>query len=210
MTLPNRKNNPPKARNRDNPEERVHMARIVGVVDLGEQPEWELHGETKPAEDKVEWVYELPKSLMKDGRPHWVSEDIPVNFNVSESDPNFSGKLAKRCMAAGFKPADLDDDNILRRVLGKPVMVDVIIKKGYPKVSSVTGCPPDFDVPALVNEVFMFDWDSPTVAQDFENLRSPLTKKKIQQSNNFPGSKLEAALNADAQPAYDPDEDVPF
>jgi hypothetical protein len=209
MALPNAKNTPPKARTRDNPEERVHTARIVGVVDLGEQPEWEYQGEVKPAENKVEFIYELPRSKMQDGRPHWVSEEMPVNFTVSEKDPNFTAKLAKRIIAAGFKPQDLQSEDILRKVIGAPVMVDVYHKKGYARVGSVSGVPSDFEVQPLTNPSFLFDWDSPTVADDFEALRSPLTKKKLQQSNNYPGSRLQIALDGgDSKDSLD--EDVPF
>lgn len=207
MSLPNPKKNPPKARVKDQPKADVpHYARVVGVVDIGIQPSYEYMGKIKEETHKVEIVYELPNSLMADGRPHWLSEGIPVNFNVSDNDPSFTATLMKRVFA--INPSETEyDEKVLERLIGKPCQVTPYLNKGgYAKLSkdSVSGVPTGTSIGELSNSSFIFDWDTAT-ADDFNNLKSPLTKKKIQESVNFTGSKLAAKLSGEKFT-----EDVPF
>lgn len=194
MALPNPKDNPPKAKVKDNPVKGAHNARVVGVTDLGIQPEREWQGKTIEAAHKVEITFELPKSLTLDGRPHWVSKIVPVNFNISDSDPNFTSAMMKIVLAVN-PSEEIMDHEILNRIITRVCQVTIgHNKKGYATVDAVTGVPADTYVPDLVNPSFIFDWDTAS-KEDFAALRSPLTRKRIQEADNYATSQLRARVD---------------
>lgn len=214
MTIPNPNSHPPKARIKDEPLCDVpQYARVVGLVNIGVQPEWTFQGNVNPAEEQFELTYEIPTSLMEDGRPHWISEQVGVDFKIDEDSPQYSSRLMKRVKATC--PAnETQGGHNLPAMLNKPCMVTPIAnKKGYAtlKAASVVGIPPGTVVGELTNDTFIhLDWDTMTKA-DFDSIKSPLTRKRIQGADNYPTSQLKARIDgtlpAEA-PAYN--EELPF
>lgn len=205
MALPNPLDNPPKAKNRDNPKRGAHYARVVGITDLGIQPAREWQGKHFEAAQKVEVTFELPNSKMEDGRPHWISKKVPVGWNVSETDPSFTSGMMRIVLAVNPEE-DVMDAQILNRCLTKPCQVMVSHnEKGYANIDSVTGVPDGTPVPELANPSFIFDWTTAT-KEDFEDLRSPLSRKAILGADNYATSPLRARI--EQLPASD--EELPF
>lgn len=211
MSMPTPDSHPPKAKGAtDQPADGIpQYARVVGMTYLGEQPEWEWQGKKNPAEEQIEITYELPNSKMEDGRPHWVSESIAINFNDGGDNPQYKSKLMKRVTAI-CPNGEADSGYKLSSFINMTCMVTPHHdKKGYSRVAAaaVTGVPAGTSVPELKNDTFnLLDWDTVTKAQ-WEAIRSPLTKKKIQSANNYTTSKLKAVIDGTL---FDVDEDVPF
>lgn len=169
----------------DVPEKGTHMARLVGLTDLGHQPAWEYNGEEVKDSFQVTFTYELPNSKMADGRPHWVSED--VNVNDFEGD-GISSKMMKRVRAIDTQNKT-EDGKDLTKMIGEPCMLSLDINaKGYPKVKDATEIMLGMDVPELENPTFVFDMDSPDM--DKWNDFPEFTQKKIMNAMNFPDSML--------------------
>lgn len=181
------------SKERDMPEINTHMARLVGITDLGHQPSWEWNGKVIPSEWKFEFTYELVNSVMKDGRPHWVSEEIKNN--------DFEGKGITSTLMYRIRTLDktnaTKDGSDLTQMLGRPCMVTLTSdKKGYPKIkgqAAVGSIPAGMEVPPLVNDTFVFSMDEPDM--DVWNDRlSDFTKEKIQRAINYPDSAIARVL----------------
>ena len=168
------------------PETGTHAARLVGITDLGHQPGFEWQGKEIQSAYKVRLTYELPNSLMEDGRPHWVSED------VTNSD-NEKSTLAMRVRTLGGSFSDLSS------LIGKACMITLVENKnGYIKIDGqggVGGVPNGFPVPDLVNPSFIFDMDEPDM--DIFNNFPEFIQERITSALNYEGSELEKAVLAE-------------
>lgn len=124
----------------------THVARVVGLSDLGHQPGFVWEGGVADSAYKVELTYELVDTPMSDGRPFWISEDLT-------NTDNEGGNLAIRVSAAGVTFSSIED------IIDKPVMVTVgPNKKGTRQVvKNVAGVPSNWEVSPLSNEPIVFD-----------------------------------------------------
>lgn len=185
------------SKTKDYPQGGTHMARLVGLTDLGHQPGFEFRGQEIPSSWKIEFTYELPNSKTKDGRPHWISEEVKVN--------DFEGKGITSTMMARVRTIDKDnvsqDGKDLTKMLSLPCMVTVTVDdKGYPKLkgqAAVSGIPMGMEVPPLENDPFTFDMDEPNMEiwETFPEFK----KDKIQAALNFQETSLcrELAMDGD-------------
>lgn len=177
---------------KDLPEVDTHMARLVGLVDLGHQPGFEWNGKQVESAYKIEFVYELVNSFMKDGRPHWVSEEVKVN--------DYEGKGIVSTMMARVrtldKANDSNDGKDLVRLLGKPCMVTLSAgANGYPKIkgqAAISSIPAGMPVPDLVNDTFAFDMEDPDMGV-WEKL-SEFTKDRVKRALDYSESVLAKEL----------------
>lgn len=212
MTTPTPETHPPKAKSIDDqPKADIpQYARVVGLTYLGMQPEWEWQGKKQEAVEQFEITYELPNSKMKDGRPHWLSESMAISFNDGDGNPQYRSRLMKR-IAAICPGGEAEGGFNMPAILNQICMVTPHHdKKGYARLAAnaVVGVPVGTSVPELQNPMFdMSDWDKVTKEQ-WDNLKSPLTRKKIQAAENYPVSALKSIV--EGVPAINPDEDVPF
>lgn len=180
----------------EKPQDNNHMARLVGLVDLGEQPEWVYQGEVQPAQEKVLYLYELVSHEMKDGRPFWVDEDVNRNDYPGElgGRKGTPSKMMKRAYALNMDVFE-DQGRILSPLVNSPCFVTTKVdEKGWCKIKEVSGCPEGIPVPELRNPVILFSMDDEDIDFSTWDRLSNLTKKKIQQANNFPESPLARAL----------------
>ena len=175
-----------KAANIDIPAEDNYLARVVGVVDLDHQPGFEYEGEHVESAYKLSLTYELPTSLMEDGRPHWVTEDL------KQSDHKASNLYA-RVKALDPRGELTRNGQDLSGLLNAKCMVAVgRNKKGYAKIDGVTPAPNGFAVPELQNPPFIFDFENPNMDIFF---RLPeFVRNKLKASLNYEGSELEALV----------------
>ena len=182
-------------RNSDQPTTTTHMARLVGLTDLGHQPSFIHNGQEIPSAWKIEFTYELPNSKMKDGRPHWVSEEVKIN--------DFEGKGIISTMMARVRTLDPDnesnDGKDLTKLLDKPCMVTLSTgNNGYVRMKGqacVGGIPLGLEVPPLANPIHTFDMDDP----DMELFASfpPFKQEKIKRAINFKETELFKQLALD-------------
>jgi len=155
-----------KSKTLDLPEIGTHTARLVGLVDMGHQPGFEWNGKEIESSYQIEYTYELPNSLTKDGKPHWVSEQVKVN--------DFEGKGITSTMMYRFRVLDPankgEDGKDLTSQLGNPCMVTLSAhSSGYPKIkgqAAVGSIPLGMQVPELVNNIFIFS--NPQVDEEGE------------------------------------------
>lgn len=177
---------------KDYPQGGTHMARLVGLTDLGHQPGWELKGQEIPSAWKIEFTYELPNSKMKDGRPHWISEEVKVSDY--ESKGIISTMMAR--VRTLDKANESHDGQDLSKLLNKPCMVTITVPEdGYPKLkgqAAVSGIPMGMEVPSLENETFVFDMDEPDMElwETFPEFK----KEKIKRALNYEETSLAREL----------------
>jgi hypothetical protein len=182
-------------RSKEQPEVTTHMARLVGLTTLGHQPGYTHNGNEIESSWKIEFTYELPNSIMKDGRPHWVSEEVKIN--------DFEGKGITSTMMARVRTMDpaneSNDGQDLTKLLGKPCMVTLSEgTNGFVKMkgqAAVGGIPLGLEVPPLVNDPFVFDMDEP----DMERYESfpPFKQEKIKRALNLEETELYRQLQMD-------------
>lgn len=167
---------------REQPPEGVHLARIVGLYDLGHQPGFVWSGGEAEDAYKIELTYELVATKMKDDRNFWVSEE------VTNTD-NEKGKLRQRVIAAG---GNFDD---LPSIVGKPMMVTVEHNaKGYAKITNVAGVPNGLPVPELENETQVFDiYANPSQKEMFLSMPE-FKQNKIKSALDFNETQLSKDL----------------
>lgn len=172
---------------REKPEAGVHMARVVGLTDLGHQPGFTWSGGEADSAFKFELTYELVNARMSDDRPFWVSEE------VTNTD-NEKGKLRQRVSATGIQFSDIQS------ILDKPVMISIELnEKGYPKITNVAGVPQGIEVPSLSVEPILFDIYSEI--PDLEAYRNmpEFKQNKITNALDFEETSLFKALDASGE-----------
>lgn len=164
--------------NREQPAEDTYMARVVALTNLGTQPPFEYQGQMTDPQDKMEVTYELVTTSMKDGRPFWVSEELPISKR--------SKKLAQRYSA--YK-VDMDAD--VEEILNRPVMLTIKhSEKGYANVQNVAGVPSGLPVDELRNPTSFFDpWDSKVDVAVFDSFPE-FKRNKILAAMNYKESEL--------------------
>lgn len=173
--------------NMDIPAEDNYLARVVAIVNLDHQPAFTLpNGDEVESQYKVALTYELPTSLTEDGRPHWVSEDM------KQSDHE-RAKLYARVRAIDPRGELTNKGQDIAGLINAPCMVSVRHNdKGYPIISNVTSCPSGFEVPALQNKPYVFDFEEPDM-EVYERLPM-FVRTKIKSSLNYEGSPLQVLV----------------
>ena len=144
---------------REQPEENTYTARLLGIVDMGHQPGFSYGGQTFESKWKYEFTYELCGTVMEDGRPFVVSEQMNNNVWEDEKTGRATTLVARAKSLSGKEYKEYLKD--ITRLLGCPCMVSVTHNKsGYAEVkgqSAVGSVPVGFNVPQLYNEPYFFD-----------------------------------------------------
>ena len=123
----------------------THLARIVGITNLGHQPAFDWGGGVSEDKWKIELTFELVDTAMKDGRPFHVSKE----YNNTDNE---KGTLYGIAQAIG------QDIHKIEEWLDTPCMVQFgPNQNGKPNVLSVTGVPGSIPVASLQNEPKLFD-----------------------------------------------------
>lgn len=176
----------------------AYPARLVGIVDLGLQPQ-QFNKEEKAPKREISFTYEFVDMFLQDedgedqlDKPRWLSEQMPLN-NI-ESD-----KAKSTIRYKTFDPNNVHDGDFIK-CLGMPLTVTIIqdpnSKNGkiYNKIVGVSAMrPKDAEkCPPLVNDMFVFDLEDPDVAV-FMKLPK-FIQDKIKSNLEYNGSKLEALL----------------
>lgn len=170
---------------REQPGQGTHLARIIGLSNLGLQPGFMWQNEEVEPAYKFEITYELVSENMSDGRPFWVSEE------VTNTD-NEKGKLYQRCQAANVNIKDVTS------LINKPVMVSVKVNdKGYAKVGNVAGVPAGIPVAELRNPAQVFDIYSEVPDMDVWESFSDFKKGKFLKALDFKTTVLSKMVDSE-------------
>lgn len=170
------------AKAKEQPNEGTHLARVVGLCNLGLQPGFMYGGEMTEDAYKIEITYELVATDMKDGRPFHVSED------VTNTD-NEKGKLLQRCMSTGVSI------NAVQAMITKPCMVSLKHnEKGYAKINNVAGVPAGIPVPELRNTPVYFDIYADEADVETFNSFSDFKKSKFTKALDYKETALYKAV----------------
>ena len=180
------------SKTRPQPPQGTHLARVLGVVDLGLRPEWVYMGDTKPAQYQVELTYELVNTEMEPGRPFVTSEMI-VNKISKDKESDKITNLTRRIKA--FK-GSYDDP---KSWLGQPCMLTLEPKKNKPEYIKIVGqsgvgpVPEGMPVKPLTNDTYFFDLEDPDmdIFTDFPEWKQEMIKENLE----FNGSPLQIALD---------------
>lgn len=178
-------------------DEGAYPARLVGIIDLGLQPQ-SYGGEAKAPKNQLQIIYESTDEFMPDEdgnpneeKPRWFWEDFPLNHIKSDKATS-----TKRYMALD---PQLEFNGDWAKLIGRPVIVGLTRTKGrdgneYNNVGSTsTMRAKEADkLPELVNSPILFDLESPDV-DVFNGLPNRL-QEKIKENLEYEGSKLEALL----------------
>jgi len=170
---------------REQPPTGTHLARIIGLSNIGLQPGFTWQNEEVEPAYKFEVTYELVSENMTDGRPFWVSEELT-------NTDNEKGKLYQRCMAAGVNVKDVTS------LINKPVMVSLkVTEKGYAKVNNVAGVPNGIPVPELRNPTQVFDMYSESPDLNTWESFSDFKKSKFTKALDFKTTVLSKMVDGD-------------
>ncbi len=185
------------------PEEGTSTATVVGVVDLGTQPEDTIKGGPKagkvvPAGPKLLFVLEVVDQPQPDGRATLLN--LETTWNMTSKGPSGGSKLFKLVSAAlGSNVAQAGEENGVDPVdlLGKSVLVDLAkatssstrvsirstssLLRGQ-NVTKAQTKPYSFDFDAPDNEVYnkLADW----VKAKIEAGGAPIAGSKADNSNS--------------------------
>lgn len=180
--------------NKEQPENKMHDARLVGLVDYGHQPPFMWEGKMTESKYKVGFVYELVDTSMEEsGRPFWIEESV----NVSDYEPKKPGQITstmmKRVRTLDGINGDSNNGKNLTGLLNKPCQVETQINdNGYAKLMGVSKASDKYEYAELRNPTTVFNMDEPDLDVF---LKFPEFKQnKIKQALDFPGSALESAL----------------
>lgn len=189
----------------------TYPARLVGVLDLGLQPQRPYKGQEKPPAHMLNLTYELADEFLpgEDGeddesKPRWVSEELP--FYGLDVDKAYS---TQRYLSMDPEE-ELEGD--WEQLVGRPLMVTVVNNTGkndivYENVAGTSKMTSKkaSKAPELVNEPRVFTLDDPDM-EVFNGLPDFL-KEKIKGNLEFKGSDLEAALGGGSDDSEDEGDD---
>lgn len=163
----------------------THYGRIVGITNIGHQPEFDYGAGIAPAKWKIEITYELVDTAMADGRPFHVSEEV-------NNTDNEKGTLYARAQALGTSC-----DSCGPEWLNLPCAVQWGPNaKGRGKVQGLSGVPSGAPVTDLQNESYFFDMEAEVPDMQLYDSFSDFRKGKIKKAMNLPETELYKILLA--------------
>lgn len=186
-----------------------HVARCVGLIDLGTQ-EGEYQGKTTHAR-KVVIRWELPNELMSEGeyagRPFIVSKFYTASL---------SEKANLRKELGSWRGRDFTADELTgfdaKNILDKPCMVNVIHNdKGKAKVAGVSPVPKGMNVPGRVNDILYFSLEESEFDPDTFDKLSEFYQEQIRKSPEWADIHGGAVKGASKASHFDDlKDDIPF
>ena len=185
-----------------------HVARCIGLIDLGTQEE---SYQGKPKQQRkilVKWETPLETKVFKvenGEQPYVISKEYTMSLgekaNLKKDLESWRGRAFTEQELAGFD---------LKTILGAPCLVNVIHNdNGYAKITSVSPLPKGTTCPTAVNKFQYFSLEEFDKAM-FDSM-SDLWKKKIESSPEYKslGSPERSTSFSDMGTEIG-DEDIPF
>lgn len=177
-----------------------YPGRLVRIYDLGLQPQRDFQGQPKSPAHMISATYELADEFLKDDegndmedKPRWISHEFVLH--------PLSSDLANSTKSYKALDPDLEEDGDWVKMLGRPVMINIVQGKSKKDPSKIYENIHSLSVmrkkeadklPELVNEAKFFDLNDPDM-EVFNSLPKWL-QDKITGNLEFAGSPLEKAL----------------
>lgn len=184
----------PESKPREQAPEGTHVARLLGITDVGHQPGYSFNGKTIESEWKYEFTYELVNTAMEDGRPFVVSEQVP-NKNWEDKSTGRASKLVSRAKSLAGSEYQQAMEN-LNTLLSKPCMITVDYnEKGYARIqgpAAIGSVPFGMEAKELQNETYFFDMDEPDL--DLWEKMPEFKQENIRRALNFDETELAKLL----------------
>jgi hypothetical protein len=169
----------------------TYTAICVGVIDIGEQHNTKYNN----YQDKVMLIFEIPSETIEingEKKPRWLSQELSASLNEKSK----LYKMLRSWRAKDFTDAELEGFQ-LSEMAGKGCMIAVTLteKDGvqYNNIDSVMGLPAGIPLPALQNDILIYDIDDPD--QDIFDKIPPWIQDKIKKSTqyqkNLPEEKMD-------------------
>lgn len=176
-----------------------HIARCIGLVDLGTQHHKGFQGQPDWASRDVRITFELPATMMT-GIYHPESKGKPFGASITvKQSLHTAAKLRK--LLKGWRGRDFTKEELaafdLKDILGKPCLLNLVENGDYVNIDSIAALPKGTKVPKQVNPTTYF-----SLAPDefdvnaFGNLHEK-TQEKIKASPEYA-----ALFSGEQQPEY--------
>ena len=170
----------------------THVARCIGVIDLGTQYSEKFGNSSR----KVLVKWELPDELMDDGKPVGTSKKYTLSLNEKAN----LKKDLESWLGRGITEQEQKEGFALGDLLGKPCLLSIIHTqsgdKTYANIAGVMSIPKGTQVPAQFNPMTTYDVEDGKNAV-FEKLPDWI-KKMIGESKEFKdGDEPETEPTAD-------------
>lgn len=194
-----------------------HMARVIGVVDLG------VHLKKKFRDDEedtfvrfIELTYELCHCFMKDDdgndledKPRWISEFFPW-YSLKSDKAKSTSRYNAIDPGHKFKG---DWSQLINGPVGVTVVHNEKGSRTFNNVGDVTPIPKGIEIPPLKNDPLIFSMDNPD--KSVWDRLPQWKKEKITSAKNFKGSPVEEMLSAEEgssnkEPEAPEMDEVPF
>lgn len=189
----------------------TYPARVVQIIDLGQQVQTDWQTQEPKTYDDGNLVikpeafvnFEFPTERIvidEEDRPRWLGKQYVISSH-------------EKAALMGLMAATAPDSKNLADALTKPCTVTVgSTSGGNAKIVGVTPLMKGTAVPELENPPVVFDFDEPDMSV-WDNIPNWI-KEKIKSATNYEGSKLQKLVPA-TQPAAsgnldDFDDDIPY
>lgn len=194
-----------------------HLARCIGLVDLGTQQHKGFQGQPDWASRDVRITFELPTTKMT-GVYHPESKGKPFGASLTvKQSLHQSAKLRK--LLKGWRGRDFTKEELaafdLKDILGKPCFLSLVENGDYVNIDSISALPKGTMVPKQINPTTYFSLDP----QEFDekalgNLHEK-TQEKIKSSPEyfalFDGSQQPDNTEMEGEPTQPANsDDVPW
>lgn len=127
-----------------------HPAVLVAMIGMGVQ-ENEFNGQ-KTQQRRALFVWELVTEKNKAGKNHIAAIDLTISLNEK-------AKLRGWIEARTGKPIPEGHEYDISKELGKPCLLSITEKNGYPKVSGMAAIPKGMETPKPSRTPFLWDVD---------------------------------------------------
>lgn len=135
-----------------------HIARCIGLVDLGTQQHKGFQGQPDWASRDVRITFELPETKMT-GIYHPDSKGRPFGASITvKQSLHVSAKLRK--LLKGWRGRDFTKEELvafdLKNILGKPCLLNLVENGDYVNIDSIAALPQGTKVPKQINPTTYF------------------------------------------------------
>lgn len=196
----------PESQQFENPPVGSHIARCIGLIDLGTQQHKGFQGQPDWASRDVRISFELPNTKMTGCyNPERKGVPFGVSLTVKQS-LHPSAKLRK--LLKGWRGREFTKEEIaafdLKTILGKPCMVSLVENGDYVNIDSIAAIPSGTKLPKQINPTTYFSLDPEEFdAKAFSQL-SEKTQAKVKSSPEY-----QALFQEQPQPGHDDGPDGP-
>jgi hypothetical protein len=207
----------PESQKFENPPPGSHLARCIGLVDMGTQQHKGFQGQPDWASRDVRITFELPQTKMAGTyKPELKGKPFGVSLTVKQS-LHASAKLRK--LLRGWRGRDFTKEELatfdLQAILDKPCFLSLVENGDYVNIDGISALPKGQVVPKRVNPLTYFSLDPAEFnAKSFSALGEK-TQEKIKATPEYAALFKEQSQDApatdEAPPAEEPvEEGEPF